>query len=316
MMPLSAAALLLLGGLAVLLFRGSPEQQRAAHSQLEAPRAPSSERDVAASRSGPPSRAVTDAPKRDAELSQHSTTPPKRETERAKTTATASDAQPPTVAAQRAEPPATPSAPPRDSGASAREPEAQPNVTPRTAMERPEAKRELADRGDMRASAGGGRSDAAPSVAERQREVGAPTEDGRATAQSSATTERHAAPPVGAASPAPGIATAKAKPTPQIAPLSRTGPMTGLAAAPPDVTAQLRVANVSGAERALIDLASRVGGRQTGRRIAGGRLVVELAVPRDAYAEFVRDAAALGAMSIESQATDRPMLGVAVTVSN
>jgi hypothetical protein len=30
----------------------------------------------------------------------------------------------------------------------------------------------------------------------------------------------------------------------------------------------------------------------------------------------VRDAAALGAVSIESQATDRPMLAVAVTVSN
>jgi hypothetical protein len=92
--------------------------------------------------------------------------------------------------------------------------------------------------------------------------------------------------------------------------------MTGIPAAPPDVTARLRVANVSGAERALIELAARVGGRQTGRRINGGRLVVELAVPRDAYAEFVRDAAALGAVSIESQATDRPMLAVAVTVSN
>ena len=76
------------------------------------------------------------------------------------------------------------------------------------------------------------------------------------------------------------------------------------------------MAHVSGAERALIELAARVGGRQTGRRIDGGRLVVELAVPRDTYAEFVREAAALGAVSIESQATDRPMLAVAVTVSN
>src|SRR5436309_9079 len=63
-LPLGAAALLLIGGLAVLLFRGSPEQQRAAHDQLEAARAPSSERDVAAPRSveAPPA-AVTAAPR-------------------------------------------------------------------------------------------------------------------------------------------------------------------------------------------------------------------------------------------------------------
>ena len=161
------------------------------------------------------------------------------------------------------------------------------------ATERREAKRELADRGqEALAPAVGGRSAAAPSAAERQ------------------------PPPVGAATPAPAMATAKAQAMPQSAPLSRTGPMTGIPAAPPDVTARLRVAHVSGAERALIELAARVGGRQTGRRIDGGRLVVELAVPRDTYAEFVREAAALGAVSIESQATDRPMLAVAVTVSN
>jgi hypothetical protein len=91
--------------------------------------------------------------------------------------------------------------------------------------------------------------------------------------------------------------------------------MTGIPAAPPDVTARLRVANVSDAERALIALAARVGGRQTGRRIDAGRVVVELAVPRDAYARFVREATALGAVSIESQATDRPTLAVAVMVS-
>src|SRR5438128_1149292 len=74
-LPLGAAALLLIGGLAVLLFRGSPEQQRAAHDQLEAARAPSSERDVAAPRSveAPPA-AVTAAP-RSADLSKNYSEP-------------------------------------------------------------------------------------------------------------------------------------------------------------------------------------------------------------------------------------------------
>jgi len=284
-LPLGAAALLLIGGLAVLLFRGSPEQQRAAHDQLEAARAPSSERDVAAPRSveAPPA-AVTAAP-RSADLS-------KNYSETAAPT-TKTDAPSPRARAERAQ--ATVPNASRDSVSSAREQEAQQRLTPPAAMERRDAKRELADRGqEALAPAVGGRSAAAPSAAERQ-----------------------PPPPVGAAAtPAPAMATAKAQAMPQSAPLSRTGPMTGIPAAPPDVTARLRVAHVSGAERALIELAARVGGRQTGRRIDGGRLVVELAVPRDTYAEFVREAAALGAVSIESQATDRPMLAVAVTVSN
>ena len=293
-LPLGAAALLLIGGLAVLLFRGSPEQQRAAHDQFEAPRAPSSERNVAAPQSveAPPA-AVTAAPRSDTDLSKNYSEPPKSESMRAKTAAptTKTDAPSPRARAERAQ--ATVPNASRDSVSSAREQEAQQRLTPPAAMERRDAKRELADRGqEALAPAVGGRSAAAPSAAERQ------------------------PPPVGAATPAPAMATAKAQAMPQSAPLSRTGPMTGIPAAPPDVTARLRVAHVSGAERALIELAARVGGRQTGRRIDGGRLVVELAVPRDTYAEFVREAAALGAVSIESQATDRPMLAVAVTVSN
>src|SRR5438552_16480130 len=73
-----------------------------------------------------------------------------------------------------------------------------------------------------------------------------------------------------------------------VAPLSRTGPMTGILAAPPDVTAQLRAADASAAERSLIELAGRLGGGQTGRRIDGGRGAVELAVPRRACARSGR----------------------------
>src|SRR5262249_31352645 len=108
----------------------------------------------------------------------------------------------------------------------------------------------------------------------------------------------------------------KAQAPSQAAPLSRTGPATGIPAAAPDVTAQLRVADVRSGERAVIALATRVGGRQTGRRVDAGRIVLELAVPLEGYPQFVRDAAAVGSMSIERQdPTDRPMLAVAVTLS-
>jgi hypothetical protein len=102
----------------------------------------------------------------------------------------------------------------------------------------------------------------------------------------------------------------------QPAPLSRTAATTAISDAPPDVAAHLRTADVKGAERSLIELATRVGGRQTGRRIDGGRVVLELAVPGEAYADFVRRAAALGAVAIEHQAFERPVLAVAVTISD
>src|SRR2546429_9775358 len=106
------------------------------------------------------------------------------------------------------------------------------------------------------------------------------------------------------------------QPCPLAPPPSPSGPEPGVPAAAPDWTAQLRVPDVTVAELSLIELAARVGGRQTGRRIDGGRVVVELAVPRDAYAQFVREATALGPLSIERQATERPVLAVTVTVSN
>jgi hypothetical protein len=89
------------------------------------------------------------------------------------------------------------------------------------------------------------------------------------------------------------------------------------AAPPPDVTARLRAADVAATERALGELAARLGGRQTGRRLdAAGLVVVELALPRDAWARFVQEAAGLGALSVDRESAERPVLAVAVTVSN
>lgn len=254
MVPLSAAALLVVGGLAVLLFRGSSEQQRAAQRELESPPAVTAP------------RPRTDAPPTPAPPSRELQKPAAPAGERAK-----SAPAPPTAVRKRAETRAEPKLS-----------DEQRNVAPPQAAERSGAKSELSERDKDKRDVAQDAIQQTPAAPPR---------------------ERH-------------TAAAKAQPTPQTSALSRTGPMTGTPAAPPDVRARLRVADVSVAERSLIQLATRAGGRQTGRRIDAGRTVVELALPRDAYAQFVREAAALGAMSIESQAAERPMLAVAITVSN
>ena len=270
-LPLGAAALLVVGGLAVLLFRGSPEQQRAAQRRLESP--------PVVTAPAPPSDAAP-AP-----------APPPREAEKPAAPASKAPktaAKPPTAAGKRAE-----------TNVAERKalPDEQRNVAPPqqfgTKMESSERAQDKDKRDIAQEPLAKGRSDAAPSVAQ----------DAIQPAPASPSRERQAA-------------AAKAQATPQVSPLSRTGPMTGIPAAPPDVTAQLRAADVSGAERSLIALAARVGGRQTGRRIDAGRIVVELALPRDAYPQFVRDAAALGSLSIDRQTTERAMLAVAVTLSH
>jgi len=250
-LPLGAAALLLVAGLAVLLFRASPEPQQTARYQ-----------------SAPPAPAPT------------------RETTPSGASDTLQDASRDAGASATATREVAPAAPPP----AARAPE-----PPARAGDVEAAKNRLEQAAPAAKSAETSVEPTAPA-----RDAPPPALEGRRAKVDSITTD-----------------TARANRLRQdAAPLSRTGPMTGILAAPPDVTAQLRAADVSVAERSLIELAGRLGGRQTGRRIDGGRVVVELAVPREAYAQFVREATALGPLSLEQQTTDRPLLSVAVTVSN
>ena len=310
--PLEAAALLLIAGLAVLLFRGSPEQQQASRVETPAPgpAAPARSRELAPSETVAVPREVAPAPPPAAPAP-----PPAREFETAK-----NRVEPPAAGEKGAptdsvEPkaPARDAAPPADAPGAMTERQA---AAPPAVLEGRRAKIESSERGQAPATerfsapAQDNREDAKKDTGEAL---------GKLRQESAADRQRAAAvpAPVGAAAPAPpAAAKAQIQPMLQSAPLSRTGPMTGIPATPPDVTAQLRAVDTAAAERALIELAPRVGGRQTGRRIDGGRVVVELAVPRDAYAQFVREVAALGAVSIERQATERPVLAVAVTVSN
>jgi len=313
-LPLGAAALFLVAGLAVLLFRGSPEQQQAARSQPPTPgpavQAPTRETAPSTGPAAPreTGSSATTAPREiapAAPLSSREPTAPQRSRE---LEALKNRVEQPALAEKRAETKAEPLSAPRDAAPPAEPPQAIPErqaAAPPGVVDGRGAKVDQSSRpqpAGERFSSGAQdtRADGAKDVAKER----------KLRQQSPAS-----APPVGAAGVVPSVA-AKSQVTPQIAPLSRTGPMTGVPAAAPDVTAQLRVPDVAAAELSLIELAARVGGRQTGRRIDGGRVVVELAVPRDAYAQFVREATALGAVSIESQATDRPVLAVAVTVSN
>jgi anti-sigma factor RsiW len=309
-LPLGAAALFLVAGLAVLLFRGSSEQQQAARYQAPtpAPAAQAPTRETAPS-TGPP--APTAAPRETgssattATLESAPAAPPARSRE----LETANNrVEQPAPSEQRAETTAEPGSPPRDAAPAA----------PRTMAERqvaappaaPEERRAKVDASERAQAPAGERfssraEDARADVAKDA------AKEGKLRQEPPASTP----PPVGAAGVVPSVA-AKSQVTRQIAPFSLTGPRTGIPATPPDVSAQLRVPDVTAAELSLIELAARVGGRQTGRRIDGGRVVVELAVPREAYAQFVREASALGPLVIERQATERPMLAVTVTVSN
>jgi hypothetical protein len=66
--------------------------------------------------------------------------------------------------------------------------------------------------------------------------------------------------------------------------------------APPraDIAGRLAVGNRDAAERALTQLLARVGGRELGRRAAPGGAVVDLALPRAAFPDFVRGLEAIG----------------------
>jgi hypothetical protein len=128
--------------------------------------------------------------------------------------------------------------------------------------------------------------------------------DRRAVAESP---ERELAQAKSEAPPAPGA--------PPVADERRDTAIAGRADAPratlseadgPDVIARLPTAERDTTERGLAALAARLAGAQTGRRVAGDVLVVELAIPRDRYGDFRREAARLGDYRTESEPSTLP----------
>jgi hypothetical protein len=78
--------------------------------------------------------------------------------------------------------------------------------------------------------------------------------------------------------------------------------------APPMLSGLLTVKDRQQAERALSDLISRTGGRETARRQEGRATVVDLVVPQGGYAAFVRDLGSLGSFKIDGEPTEVPPL--------
>jgi hypothetical protein len=88
-------------------------------------------------------------------------------------------------------------------------------------------------------------------------------------------------------------------------------------AAPADVVARLITPDPHAAERGLAALAARLAGAQTGRRVDGDAVIVELAVPRERYADFTREVARLGDYRTESEPGSIPdTVRVAVRVGS
>jgi len=289
-LPLGAAALFVVGGLAAFLFRGSVEQQRAARYESSPP---------AQQYQVPPS-APAETPSREKAAASDTAGPPKAERAEPTPAAPAPANEPasaraaaPAADAARSTPPAREPAP---AAPAARELSARPAES-----ERQESGVDARDR----------RVDAPASTAKRaESQVEAPTQ-GEAKAPASSQRASDKVEPLAklrrnavTAPSAPGAATS-----------SRANALAAAAAEPPDVNAQLRAPDAKTAERSLVALAANVGGRQTGRRVDAGRVIVQFSVPQDGYAEFVRRAAALGALSIERQTTDRPVLTVTVSVT-
>jgi hypothetical protein len=81
--------------------------------------------------------------------------------------------------------------------------------------------------------------------------------------------------------------------------------------------ARLTAPDPGTAARALAALATRLAGSETGRRLEGNALVVELAVPRARWADFTREVARLGDYRAESEPSSLPeTVRVAVRVGS
>jgi len=72
-------------------------------------------------------------------------------------------------------------------------------------------------------------------------------------------------------------------------------------AAAPMVSGVLTVKDRSQAERALADVITRTGARETGRRQEGNATIVEVVVPQAGYADFTRELGELGSVRLEGQ---------------
>ena len=312
--PLQAAAVVLVSGAAVYVFQHTPELQQAARQEAPVaaptptppvtpvPPALPGNRGAPATMPGPPGAPATAA-------GVGSVEPAKRAAERA------GPAAPPSPGAKLAQPPAEPgetaSADAARSVAKRLEDGAGKTSEP-TALARQNKEAERRAEPESPAS-GGARVErraepTAPQAADqatRDRVLPSVLSDAPPAREPGASTREEKAKAPAAAPPPAGPADGRLQ-GPSRARQDAMTPLTSPASA--DVAARLAAADPALALRGLSDLLERAGGREVGRRADGDTAAIDVVVPRERYAEFVRGLAQLGRLSLEREAATLPGL--------
>jgi hypothetical protein len=303
-LPLEAAALLLVGGLAVMTFQRSPEMQRVARQEYEsreAPTAPAQRSEAPAVPQPAAPQAPSPPPRAPAVASQdapRATSPPEARAPRSDTPladriarSEPTPAAPPTPQSDTARPQAVapPSAPAPPQSAIARQPETAPGPAPAPSS--------------------------IPQTAIAQAPASPPAPAPPSSPQSAIARSPAPVPPAPAARPSvvqelrrdtidSGRRESAAK---SAAAPPATAPLAARARPPaPDVSAWLTVTDRAAALTALAETITRFGGRETARRAEGRADVVDVAIPRDAYDAFIREVSRLGGFAAERQTAELP----------
>ena len=126
----------------------------------------------------------------------------------------------------------------------------------------------------------------------------APSPTPVAPAAPAAPAERKAERQVGAAQPARDAATKGAD--------VAASRLAARSAVPADVSGQLAVTDREAAARAITELMAKTGSTEIARSAAAGATVIELTVPRAAWADFTRELAALGTWTPDREPAELP----------
>jgi Putative zinc-finger len=283
-LPLEAAAILLVAGLAVVIFQRSPELQRDAYAPPPAVREPAPETP------GSTGTLLHDARQRAQEVPTASNTAPDvASTPKAGRRDGASSTAPAGESVPRA---AVPSEERKES------------TTARDTLGSADSPRKakIAEPGPLGATAPEGAvKQEPPARAETALKSAVDTKKDDAAERGGAARPAPAVPPAATALAAPPDAGARA--------MQKSAEVQRLAAAPPGgVQARLPVADPVAAERTVRDLVARANGQVASRVEDGAAIILALAIPTDRWEEVKRSLENLGALRLEPRADERARL--------
>jgi hypothetical protein len=288
-LPLDAAAIVLIAGLAIMIFQHSPELQQAARAP-EAPAPTAAPARSQAPAPAEPHRGSAPAPPRGNDTPA---APPRSVTPTAPGSATTPTA-PPLLT-----PPSTPSGAASSSTGAGSAVSSTPaakgdRALPDEAKDRAAEQAPMALRKERFSSRDGGRAAEGEGLAEpRARKSEMPADGARQSAERD--DRRAPAPPAGASVP-PAPAPPAAASAPQ-----KSGEVQRLSTFRIDVQARLAVGDREAAERAVRELVARAGGRVLARADESGTTVLVLAVPSQRWEDVRGGLQTLGALSLEGQ---------------